>query len=607
MNYKDRKDAKCKYKQVLLSTFATMTLGVSTLGSTSSIFAEEEEAGAQQDFPAAYSLGTDGRADNSDIVQKLGEAGEKLLKNTPVDSRVGQSLTILAGGTAEALKGKDWVTVARTLAIGSSALVPVGGVFVSPLLELLWPNTQTDPKVLIDELEKKLSTKITDINREGLTAHYQSLSTLLKQFQDSVNNTSTSGVYYDSIQAANAQVARDINQEFNKLIGACKIPTLQTELLPLYTATAAAHLEFLKFIEKNWQHPRIQMDAEAFKRYITPTFKKARADYIKYIQETYKQGEKKIYDEMEKEINAAKSQNLVPGGTKITDESVIINSLQAQINQKQDEVNLLKKINQPYSDASEKKSKIEAYLIDYKNLVWKKNTYIQTTVQNPAFSQLAQWGQVEENENMYYYNADGKKQTDWQQIGDKWYYFSTADNTTNLKGDTFKKEEMVVGNVFINGKLYQFNNSGECINPNSAIAEGTYKIKSVKNANKIIDWGAYGERPVLWDDHNGDNQKWEFKYDSGKKAYQIINKANSNVLAFNTTEGTDYTALVTHNDKKDEHYWELEDAGNGNVWIMNHKDKTMVLDINNGKEVKVKRIGLGTSGIEAQQFKLVKD
>ncbi|MCU4863537.1 hypothetical protein OB981_26280 [Bacillus cereus] len=43
MKYKNRKDAKRKYKQALLATVATMTIGVSTFGSTTSAFAAEED------------------------------------------------------------------------------------------------------------------------------------------------------------------------------------------------------------------------------------------------------------------------------------------------------------------------------------------------------------------------------------------------------------------------------------------------------------------------------------------------------------------------------------------------------------------------------------
>ncbi|MBJ8025684.1 hypothetical protein [Bacillus cereus] len=43
MKYKNRKHAKRKYKKALLATVATMTLGVSTLGSTVSVFAVENK------------------------------------------------------------------------------------------------------------------------------------------------------------------------------------------------------------------------------------------------------------------------------------------------------------------------------------------------------------------------------------------------------------------------------------------------------------------------------------------------------------------------------------------------------------------------------------
>ncbi|MGX5633548.1 insecticidal delta-endotoxin Cry8Ea1 family protein [Bacillus thuringiensis] len=50
MKYKDRKHAQRKYKQALLATVATMTLGVSTLGNTASAFAEvQEKQGESED------------------------------------------------------------------------------------------------------------------------------------------------------------------------------------------------------------------------------------------------------------------------------------------------------------------------------------------------------------------------------------------------------------------------------------------------------------------------------------------------------------------------------------------------------------------------------
>lgn len=108
------------------------------------------------------------------------------------------------------------------------------------------------------------------------------------------------------------------------------------------------------------------------------------------------------------------------------------------------------------------------------------------------------------------------------------------------------------------------------------ITNGTYKIAVPEEGGmvegKVVDFGAAGrEQPLLWRDHKGLNQRWEFKYDAGKDAYQIINKADGRILAYNTTYGTDYTALVTENQHKPEHYWHLEDAGDGKVYLVNNE------------------------------------
>ncbi|MED2776878.1 RICIN domain-containing protein [Bacillus thuringiensis] len=106
------------------------------------------------------------------------------------------------------------------------------------------------------------------------------------------------------------------------------------------------------------------------------------------------------------------------------------------------------------------------------------------------------------------------------------------------------------------------------------ITGGTYKIEVPEEGRmlegKVVDFGADGkEFPVIWRDHNGLNQRWEFKYDTNEAAYQIINKADGRILAYNTTYGTDYTDLVTENQHKREHYWDIEDAGDGKVYLVN--------------------------------------
>ncbi|HDR4440884.1 hypothetical protein BK720_08000 [Bacillus thuringiensis serovar brasilensis] len=60
MKYKNRTHAKRKHKQMLLATVATMTLGISTLGGTASVFADEKASEAQQEQFTSASRGGEG-------------------------------------------------------------------------------------------------------------------------------------------------------------------------------------------------------------------------------------------------------------------------------------------------------------------------------------------------------------------------------------------------------------------------------------------------------------------------------------------------------------------------------------------------------------------
>ncbi|MBJ8025007.1 hypothetical protein [Bacillus cereus] len=73
------------------------------------------------------------------------------------------------------------------------------------------------------------------------------------------------------------------------------------------------------------------------------------------------------------------------------------------------------------------------------------------------------------------------------------------------------------------------------------IPNGIYKIEVPEEGNRIkgrvVDFGAAGkETPLLWEDHQGLNQRWEFKYDTDHQACQIINKADRRILAYNNSK-----------------------------------------------------------------------
>ncbi|WP_410993730.1 beta-channel forming cytolysin [Bacillus cereus] len=141
---------------------------------------------------------------------------------------------------------------------------------------------------------------------------------------------------------------------------------------------------------------------------------------------------------------------------------------------------------------------------------------------------------------------------------------------------------------------------------NSEILDGTYKIASKLEPNKVLDMSMGADRnATLWTYHSGVNQQWELKYVADKQAYQIENQHwQHNILAWNKYNGSQQV-FATENKQKDEHYWTLEDAGDGYFLIKNLSDPNMVLDVSNsnttdGTQLQVYK----KNGSNAQKFKL---
>ncbi|MGN4669561.1 RICIN domain-containing protein [Bacillus cereus group sp. MYBK234-1] len=136
--------------------------------------------------------------------------------------------------------------------------------------------------------------------------------------------------------------------------------------------------------------------------------------------------------------------------------------------------------------------------------------------------------------------------------------------------------------------------------------DGTYKIASKLDPNKVLDMSMGADRnATLWTYHSGVNQQWELKYVADKQAYQIENQHwQHNILAWNKYNGSQQV-FATENKQKDEHYWTLEDAGDGYFLIKNLSDPNMVLDVSNsnttdGTQLQVYK----KNGSNAQKFKL---
>ncbi|WP_424577992.1 RICIN domain-containing protein [Bacillus cereus] len=144
------------------------------------------------------------------------------------------------------------------------------------------------------------------------------------------------------------------------------------------------------------------------------------------------------------------------------------------------------------------------------------------------------------------------------------------------------------------------------------VTNGIYKIIPGINDSAVIDFSVLDQNVVLWKDHDGENQKWEFEYDEKKRAYQIKSTLYPNiVLAWNNYKGST-NVFGTLNQQKEEHYWILDKVSDGYYIIKNNLDPDLVLDVdganpNNGTNIKVNRQhDLNSVYIPAQKFKLNK-
>ncbi|MFW5436835.1 TULIP family P47-like protein [Paenibacillus apiarius] len=140
----------------------------------------------------------------------------------------------------------------------------------------------------------------------------------------------------------------------------------------------------------------------------------------------------------------------------------------------------------------------------------------------------------------------------------------------------------------------------------------TYKIVTALNDSSVVDMSLQKNGDVhLWKYGGALNQKWKLINDETKKAYQFKNMYDESlVLAWN-----DYmdsrNVFATPNQGKDEHYWLLEDTGDGYYILKNKKYPYFVLDVDkadtdNGTNIKVnEQHDFSSPYIKAQKFKLI--
>ncbi|MCU4864232.1 insecticidal delta-endotoxin Cry8Ea1 family protein [Bacillus cereus] len=627
MQYKDRKDAKRKYKQALLITVATMTLGVSTLEGAASAFAEEKETGAQQQA-ATNSLGAGGGGIPDDAwiktnsIAKIDTAIQDLGKNTGA-----ANYKTIAGAVEKVLpsllkdtKAGNYNNTLRSLAMFSTALIPYGGSFISGILGFLWTESSPDMKAVLNEMRKELTElmdqKITEYDLEAINSKVKPLLEELTAFEDELQGTNLTGTLLTKLNGISEYSplilkvkATIINNLFTQLISETNKEFHKASELPVYTIVASAHLQFLELIKVNGLKPQINMDPYDYNQFVNKIDANTKL-YKQHIEETYEEGLQKIQKKMDDIANEGET---IKGKT----DGERIDFINKQIKYYTVDLGYPRiKLKENIDKANEWKGKLEKF----NKLLRSKQNYIQSTVNNVIFnlSTPASWKKLPGSTGYYYIDEYRNMKTRWITDKNNLYYLSPNDNTKNYKGQKFLKGQMVTGwfkdldqnwyyfyedghaavknGLTIDGRIYNFNSDGVCTNPyttqktaeeTKVLSEGTYTITNElaktnvgSNSDGVYHGNGKNSVALFQKNSQNDSQKWTLKYDNGKKAYQIIsNKDPNQVLSWNKiAKNTGDYIIVAPNEHKNEQYWIIEKL-NENFYLKNYDDENQYLTL----------------------------
>ncbi|MCU1731228.1 MULTISPECIES: insecticidal delta-endotoxin Cry8Ea1 family protein [unclassified Pseudomonas] len=307
----------------------------------------------------------------------------------------------------------------RTLAIGSTALIPYGGIFISPMLGLLWPENVPPQDQMMSQLVADMAVmmddKIDEYDIDSIRQAWKALMDLQVKFENSVNKKGAGR--NEKIQAANVKYAGDINNKYNELVSLCQKSSRKVIELPMFTTIACAHVQFLKFMERNARtHPRIKMDAEQYQIYFEADLVTLPPVYAAHVMKTYQEGRSQAYAKVTKLVEGKRTRNY----------------------------------------DSQKALKLWTSYTKFYDTAYSVRAFWDI-VDLPSFNK-ATTGWLQEGP-YYCYLVKGQKQTGWFKYQGKWYYASEegqmvtgwfkADGKSYFASpkakDTFKEGEMVTG------------------------------------------------------------------------------------------------------------------------------------------------------------------
>ncbi|HDR4457524.1 insecticidal delta-endotoxin Cry8Ea1 family protein [Bacillus cereus] len=185
----------------------------------------------------------------------------------------------------------NFQTIFRSFAITASSLIPYGGGFIAPLLELVWPNAdivkEKDNQLI--ELFSKIAKETVDeaiktFDSAMITATLKTLKDEYSELESEFNNTTD---YYSIGTRAerNRTKVEIINSNFKLALNQASKSGFEHAELPFYTAIATVYLLFIKSIKTNGKGSKLLLDDITYQEYVNllPNFSNTSINHIRKI------------------------------------------------------------------------------------------------------------------------------------------------------------------------------------------------------------------------------------------------------------------------------------------------------------------------------------
>ncbi|MGK8429866.1 insecticidal delta-endotoxin Cry8Ea1 family protein [Bacillus cereus] len=440
MKYKNRKHAKRKYKQTLLATVATMTLGLSVAGGTTPAFAAEED---NISVISAYTLNEIGTQTSPEEKEKAfwkkatAEFNSKNGKKFAGTS-LNAFLNFAKSGSPESAQN-----ALRAIVLASCDFVPYG-MFVSPVIGYIWPEKgglKEQLEKLHDQINEETDKKIAQQHLNDLNSHFDNLKDHLTRLENSVNGKNVDTYYSSqgSIEESRRSWVGMIEYDFGEILKLATQEAHKVDDLPLYTQVAAAHISFLKNLEQNGTGPKYKFDSQSLKDFYHGASVQAISDkYMKYIRDTYNDASNKNIEKITKVKEIGTDSLTLAIDFYDQDKRATLKQkleqLKTEAQNKVDEITDNKTVFPGGWAAHGKELNNATAALDTVTTALNATNFLSnlndTTVNDDGFNTVATLGKwIEKNGKHYYTNISGFTVTGWMNIGNSSYYLSEDDNS----------------------------------------------------------------------------------------------------------------------------------------------------------------------------------